>query len=318
VAELKLHQVEANTDSESVLLSFPVTPSSLQQIQRDAIFHYDEAMFASSPPSRFDQGTLRIIGPKLKALNIDENGETHLNDVDWQIFDLTVDNVVHPTFISLRRDGRLPGTLVQSMRDFAVNKASGPEVSARERAALEHALDKIVSIAQSQRDENSVLDQLPRVIDAYAQDVMNEPISRLIRDCISAVFSSLQLHIVERNDSFSFGITVAGVRWESVLSVSPDLNAAVLTSDTLVHIDTASLSTLLQELEQINNTLTQSRFDYDATEERLQHRSEINVTCLADDSLLRAMLNAHLEGMQTILPVLRERYGERISFLSVA
>lgn len=308
---MKISNALIKLQNGSVVLDYSLSPADLLRIEREKLFNFESSLFEKPPARVFSKGTIQIIAEEKNRPSVDQFGELTLDDKDWQVLSLELDNIVYPTFLSLRREGKLPGSLVEAMTSFATQKASGDKLPEKERGAVKRALTRIVEMSSSGKVSGRGLSAtIAEFIGSAASNSRNGALS----ETIEAVLANAKVSFTRDGDSYSFYIRPEGHVWHSTLCLPESGEGIYLLSSTPLQITEAVAEALLREIDQLNETFTDARFEIDPEKKLLIYRSYCAKAAATDESQLSAMLTNHNQACQAIIVVLAGKFGSGVRF----
>lgn len=297
----------------SAVVSYPIDPAALEEMASLGLFHFQEGFFENSPLGiPFQTGRASIIGEDVHAAEFAAGQPFEVTPGKWNVLSVELDGVVYPTFISLRLDGKLPGSLKEAMAAFAVRKGTqGEDVPAEGQRVIQDALNDLMDLgAEGDMSEPA----LGRIAEKAIAGVAGLFEKQEARQILEKHLSGKGIPYDEHEGSYFFTVSTGEDTWHVECELLDWPKELVLYSYVSLEIDERLYDELLRDLNQLNLALARGNFQFDTDDGTLFYRSHLYSSVFDLAELLEDLFSDNFDGMRAVFPVLREKYAGRIGF----
>lgn len=309
---MKIKNATAEFNNGSVILKYPITPLTLLEIKKDSLFNFQELLFENTPPSYFQDGNICIVSESTNGDGFKENVDFDLVPSQWQILSIEADDKLYPTFFLLRKEGKLQGSLKKSMLDFAFKKSTQNEnLSNETEGQVKELLSDMFDLGSSAELNEA---QLGNVVNKFisnieAKDQQLDPSLVVERFLIDN-----KIPVDKENGCYYYSVNFKEFHWNVELGFSADrLDIIMYSSVSFKSIENITDS-LLRDMNELNQVLDKGHFELDVDDQILYYKNELRINYLMLEVQLNQLIEDNYAAMKVILPVLLEKYSDRISF----
>ena len=310
---MKIKNANIEYSKGSVVLKYPISPDELLAIKKDRLYNFQENFFEADLPTTFGEGVISIIAEQNHADHFKEGEEFELIPNKWNILRFEADKKKYETFFSLRREGKISGTLDEALMNFSLKRATvGQELTKESENNLNEVLSDIVELGVNNKMDD---DNLENIIGGFISKVGGETkidLSKIIEDYLS----TYQIPIDEENDCYYFTVTFNDDSWNVEIGTSDDGHKLIIYSSVSYQSAENITGLLLEDINQLNQTLKIGHLEIDVENQVLYLKTEVEINLFKIDVQLKELIDAKFESMKVILPVFKEKYNQNISFSS--
>ncbi|MEO0535655.1 MAG: hypothetical protein AAF215_17505 [Cyanobacteria bacterium P01_A01_bin.123] len=295
----------------SAEVKFPITPEELREIQEKQLFNYQEMLFKPALPSDpFSEGLISIVGASEKANNYQTGHSFSLNEKEWQILYIELDQQRYPTFFHLKREGEIKGSLVDAMVEFASNKAieDEPEVAKSENFQLvKDFLENFINLGiQGELTEADIAKATSDFIAQLFESNDDFSLEASIQACLEDKGIPIDLE----DGSFYFTVQNKEIDWDVKLILMEPERRVLAYSYISLNIDESLVNDILRDINALNLTFSHGNFELDTTQGfTLCFKNHIDVNPIDLERLFEGLLTENFDSMIAMIPALTERYG---------
>ncbi len=290
------------------MLRFPVAPAALAEMAALGLFHFQEGLFERSPLGiPFQTGLVAIVGEESQAADFAAGQPFEVTPETWHVLSVELDGVVYPTFISLRREGKLPGSLSEAMTAFAVRKGTqGEEVPAEGRQVIQEAMNAFVDLSESGELSEEAMRQVTEKAVAGISGLFEKQEARQI---VEKHLDDKGIPYDQHEGSYFFTVHAGEDTWHVECELLDWPKELVLYSYVSLEIDEGLVDELLRDLNQLNLALARGNFQFNPADGTLFYRSHLYSSIFDLADLLDDLFSDNFDGMRAVFPVLREKYA---------
>lgn len=309
---MKINNASIEFSKGSAILKYPITPLVLNEIRTGKLFNFQEMLFENELPASFQKGHICIISEQVNGASFKENEAFNLDDQFWQILSIEIDNVVYPTFLLLRKEGKLTGTLYEAMLDFAVKKTTQKEnLPAEAEGHIKEALADMMDLGMNDKMDGEHLEKvthdfISKIAGNYEQ-VEAVPI-------IEKFLASKEIPFKKQDGSYYFTAHSGKYEWHVELEVLAEVQRGVLYSSVSFKMIEDIMGALLRDINQLNQTLPLGHFQIDTDDNILYFKNDVEINIFKLEDQLEQLFDRNFEAMKVIIPVLLEKYNGKFEF----
>ncbi|MFZ9982068.1 MAG: hypothetical protein ACO3FI_08565 [Cyclobacteriaceae bacterium] len=233
---------KSKTGTEVYPLDVP--PSLYERIQRDRLFHFQEEFFEVPLPSILNQNAVFTLIRDKKADQTDIDPLDH--PADWHILNIRIGEKDYPTFLGLRRSGKLPGTLKQALVDFAVRRAAGnhPAPSFM-TAGLRKLMFNLTGIEPSESTDES---ELERIVHNFLEKSIGESPQAILE-----TFMKTQgIPVSQQDNTYFFSAREGEFTWNARFEVHIKQDILTLISTANLELENKHIDEYLRDINALN------------------------------------------------------------------
>ena len=233
---------KSKTGTEIYLLDVP--PSLYERIQRDRLFHFQEEFFEVSLPSILNQNAVFTL---IRDKKSDQTGNDPLDHpADWHILNIRIGEKDYPTFLGLRRSGKLPGTLKQALVDFAVRRAAGNHPApSYMTAGLRKLMFNLTGIEPSESTDES---ELERIVHNFLEKSIGESPQAILESFMEAQGIPVSL----KQNSYFFSAREGEFSWNARFEFHNEHDVLTLISTANLKLELQRMGDYLQDINALN------------------------------------------------------------------
>lgn len=311
---------EINFSSGLVTLRFPITSLELREVRQKRIFNFQEILFQKDLPiTSFREAFITIISDSINVIGFDESTEFNdqvgleLESDKWQILSLEFDDIIYPTFYLLRKQGKLQGSLVQAMMNFAVDRSTQNEnlSSASKHLVIESVSDFIKLGIDGISEEHGIEKNLKKVLSGIG-DLYNREQYRLSVENF-LTFKDIPFDCEE--NSYYFSANSSSFSWGAELSLLEDVEGITLYSYIQLELEEAIVDSLLRDLNSINQSLSFGNFQFSIEEQVLYYRNNLNIRVIDLEENLEKLFQDNFDSIRSISSLLQDKYCHQIKIV---
>ena len=213
----------------------------------------------------------------------------------------------------MRREGKIPGSLDEALRNFSLKRATvGQELTKESENSLKEVLTDIVGLGLKNKMDD---DNLENIIGGFISKVGGEvkiDMSAVIEDYLS----TNQIPIDKENDCYYFTVTFQDDSWNVEIGTSDAGDKLIVYSSASYHSDENITGQLLEDINQLNQAMENGHLEIDVDNQVLYLKNEVEVNLFKMDAQLKQLIDANFEGMKAIFPIFKSKYENNISFSS--
>ncbi len=310
---MKIKNANIEYSNGSVVLKYPISSAELLTIKKEHLYNFQENFFEVDLPTTFNEGVISIIAEQHYADNFKQGEDFELSPSKWNILRFEADKKKYETFFSLRREGKIPGSLDEALKNFSLKRATlGQELTKESENNLKEVLSDIVELGVNNKMDD---DNLENILGGFISKVGGEAkidLSTIIEDYLS----TNQIPIDKENDSFYFTVTFNDDSWNVEIGTSDDGHKLIIYSSVSYQSAENITGSLLEDINQLNLALKDGHLEIDAENKLLYLKTEVEINLFKIDVQFKKLIDANFDSMKAILPVLREKHNQKISFSS--
>ena len=310
---MKIKNANIEYSNGSVVLKYPISSAELLTIKKEHLYNFQENFFEVDLPTTFNEGVISIIAEQHYADNFKQGEDFELSPSKWNILRFEADKKKYETFFSLRREGKIPGSLDEALKNFSLKRATlGQELTKESENNLKEVLSDIVELGVNNKMDD---DNLENILGGFISKVGGEAkidLSTIIEDYLS----TNQIPIDKENDSFYFTVTFNDDSWNVEIGTSDDGHKLIIYSSVSYQSAENITGPLLEDINQLNLALKDGHLEIDAENKLLYLKTEVEINLFKIDVQFKKLIDANFDSMKAILPVLREKHNQKISFSS--
>ena len=310
---MKIKNANIEYSNGSVVLKYPISPEELLAIKKDRLYNFQENFFEVDFPTTFNDGVISIIAEQHHADNFKQEEDFELIPSKWNILRFEADKKKYETFFSLRREGKIPGSLDEALTNFSLKRATvGQELTKESENNLKEVLSDIVGLGVNNKMDD---DNLENIVGGFISKVGGEvkiDMSAVIEDYLS----SNQIPIDKENDCYYFTVTFQDDSWNVEIGTSDAGDKLIVYSSVSYHSEGNTTGKLLEDINQLNQALENGHLEIDVDKQVLYLKNEVVINLFKMDVQLKQLIDTNFDGMKSILPIFKEKYENKISFSS--
>jgi hypothetical protein len=310
---MKIKNANIEYSNGSVVLKYPISPAELLAIKTQHLYNFQENFFEVDLPTTFNEGFIAIIAEQHHADNFKQGEDFELIPSKWNILRFEADKKKYETFFSLRREGKIPGTLDEALVNFSIKRATqGQDLSKESEGHLKDVMSDIVELGVNNKMDD---DNLENIIGGFISKVGGEvkiDLSAIIEDYLS----SNEIPIDKENDCYYFTVIFNDDSWNVEIGTSDDGHKLIIYSSVSYQSAENITGSLLEDINHLNFVLKDGHLEIDIENQLLYLKTEVELNLFKIDVQLKKLIDANFESMKTILPVLKEKHNQQISFSS--
>ena len=310
---MKIKNANIEYNNGSVVLKYPMSPAELLAIKKGHLYNFQENFFEVDLPTTFIDGVIAIIAEQHHADNFKQGEDFELIPSKWNILRFEADKKIYETFFSLRREGKIPGTLDEALVNFSIKRATqGQDLSKESEGHLKDVMSDIVELGVNNKMDD---DNLENVVGGFISKVGGEvkiDLSAIIEDYLN----TNQIPIDKENDCYYFTVIFNNDSWNVEIGTSDDGHKLIIYSSVSYQSTENITGPLLEDINHLNLVLKDGHLEVDVENQLLYLKTEVEINLFKIDVQLKKLIDANFESMKAILPVLKEKHNQKISFSS--
>lgn len=310
---MKIKNANIEYSNGSVVLKYPISPAELLAIKKGTLYNFQENFFEVDLPTIFNEGVISIIAEQHHADNFKQGEDFELIPSKWNILRFEADKKIYETFFSLRREGKIPGTLDEALVNFSIKRATqGQDLSKESEGHLKDVMSDIVELGVNNKMDD---DNLENIIGGFISKVGGEvkiDLSTIIEDYLN----TNHIPIDKENDCYYFTVIFNDDSWNVEIGTSDDGHKLIIYSSVSYQSAENITGPLLEDINQLNFVLKDGHLEVDVENQLLYLKTEVEINLFKIDVQFKKLIDANFESMETILPVLKEKHNQKISFSS--
>ena len=237
-----------DTDSGATMpatetLEWPLDASLYDRIRKEGLFHFQDGLFLGPLPDALkSSGNIRLIRDRRP----DRSGENPFSHPeDWHILSLHIDGADFPSFIALRRDGSLTGSLQQALVEFAMRRATGEQALPGEMASrLRKLLTDLVGLDPTPSDQDQVGDIL--------REFLKDGLTRSPATLVESFLAARGIPVQRQADAFYFSAREGEFTWDARFVLDADADNLTLISTARLDSASGKESECLSDVNALN------------------------------------------------------------------
>lgn len=310
---MKIKNANIEYSNGSVVLKYPISPAELLAIKKGTLYNFQENFFEVDLPTIFNEGVISIIAEQHHADNFKQGEDFELIPSKWNILRFEADKKIYETFFSLRREGKIPGTLDEALVNFSIKRATqGQDLSKESEGHLKDVMSDIVELGVNNKMDD---DNLENIIGGFISKVGGEvkiDLSTIIEDYLN----TNHIPIDKENDCYYFTVIFNDDSWNVEIGTSDDGHKLIIYSSVSYQSAENITGPLLEDINHLNLVLKDGHLEIDLENQLLYLKTEVEINLFKIDVQFKKLIDANFESMETILPVLKEKHNQKISFSS--
>jgi hypothetical protein len=158
-------------------------------------------------------------------------------------------------------------------------------------------------------------DNLENVVGGFISKVGGEAkidLSTIIEDYLN----NNQIPVDKENDCYYFTVIFNDDSWNVEIGTSDDGHKLIIYSSVSYQSTENITGPLLEDINHLNLVLKDGHFEIDVENQLLYLKTEVEINLFKIDVQLKKLIDANFESMKAILPVLKEKHNQKISFSS--
>lgn len=297
---------------ETAIISFLIEDLDFQKIKTKRLFNFEENLFESDLPRECKEGKISLIADKIKAAGYVENQEFELAPEHWHILRLELDNLEYETFLSLRLDGKLPGTIEEAVTNFALIRSKGTqEVSKETEHTIKETFAEVLNLGLTRNvnpfNLNSIFLKLISKITGTEETIS-------VENTIPTCLKEMDIPFIKEENSYLFSVSVDEDNWD--IEIRPSETKEILLVFSYLRLDAnPSIEKELQPvIDLINEEMKYGEVEFDLEQKLLVLTSQIKTISLTSTTQLKLVLEPIFESMNIAILVLKSNFEEQIIF----
>jgi hypothetical protein len=297
---------------ETAIISFLIEDLDFQKIKTKSLFNFEENLFESALPGECKEGKISLIADKIKTAGYVGNQEFELAPEDWHILRLELDNLEYETFLSLRLDGKLPGTIEEAVTNFALIRSKGTqEISKETEHTIKETFAEVLNLGLTRSvnpfNLNSIFLKLISKITGTEETIS-------VENTIPTCLKEMDIPFVKEENSYLFSVSVDEDNWD--IEIRPSETKETLLVFSYLRLDAnPSIEKELQPvIDLINEEMKYGEVEFDVEQKLLVLTSEIKTISLTSTTQLKLVLEPIFESMNIAILVLKSNFEEQIIF----
>ncbi|NER79091.1 MAG: hypothetical protein F6K42_05830 [Leptolyngbya sp. SIO1D8] len=295
----------------SAEVTFPITLSKLKEIKGKGLFNYQEMLFEQTPLSiPFNNGFIKIIGAESKVEHHKAGETLEIAEKEWQILYIELDQQRYPTFLHLKREGKIEGSLMDAMIEFATKKALENEPEAVEPMNAQNLKEFLGDFIDLGIQDHLNEETIAKVTDNFVSKLTgayndNQDLKESVQTCLE----DKGIPVDFSEDSFYFSVQNRAMSWDVKLIVMEAQARLLAYSYISLDIDKNQIGDILYDINALNLTFSHGNFELNPEDLTLCFKNHIDVNPIGLEELFETLLEENFNSMRAIIPALKEKYG---------
>jgi hypothetical protein len=296
----------------TAILTFLIDNITFQKSMARGDFNFEKELFESMLPADFSKGQIALIADKVKAEGYEDGKEFELEPSQWNILNIIIDGKKYETFLSLRLNGKLPGTIEEAVTQFSVLKAkSNQEISKQTEDIVKETIADILNLALSKNinpfNLNSIFQKLISKITGSIETFNFET-------TIPSYLKEMGIPYVIEEDSYLFSVSAEEDSWNIEIRPSESMQSLLIFSYLRIEATPATLLDLKKDIDAINLEFNYGEVEIDQEQNLFILTSEIETFAIRSSEELKLALNPIFESMKALILVVKGNFENKILF----
>ena len=310
---MKIKNANIEYSNGSVVLKYPISSAELLAIKKEHLYNFQENFFEVDLPASFNEGVISIIAEQHYADNFKQGEDFELSPGKWNILRFEADKKKYETFFSLRREGKIPGTLDEALVHFSTKRATqGQDLSKESEGHLKDVMSDIVELGANNKMDD---DNLENIVGGFISKVGGKAkidLSPIIEDYLNIN----QIPIDKENDCYYFTVIFNDDSWNVEIGTSDDGHKLIIYSSVSYQSAENITAPLLEDINQLNLASKDGHFEVDVENQLLYLKTDVEINLFKIDVQFKKLIDANFDSMKVMLTFLREKHNQKISFSS--
>jgi len=282
-----------------VIVSFDLEKEGFMKIQEHGFLNFSSYLFQKPIVNEFKNVNIRIVADKKHASRYDPN-KFVIEEKKWNFYSAKFDGILNPTYISMRLEGLLKGSLKDSLIEFALNNHVFNLLPYNNKNdIIKKKMKEIFNLKELNEKTINVN------FDSLIKELFESALKEVLEEIISEFFKEKNIDYDKIDQIFFSQVEVDGNQWGLNLSIKNKGQLVVLsTSMLLVEYDTIEL---LKDINLINQEIEAGIFCLDSKNNNLVYENKLSVNIPILNQQLEEAFLPHLSKMRAFILAIQEK-----------
>lgn len=296
-----LYNSEIKYRDHTSIISYKINCIEFKRMILDEVFNFNPFTFKNPIPEKFKEAKVHIIADKKHSLNY--NSKKFLVDHSkWHYYYIDFDGVKNPTFISMRIDGLLKGSIVDSLIEFAFNNHVFKSLPKDQNFGIIMRKFKTIFNAKEINEKSIELD-----LNLLIKELFESTLVESLKEIVSSFLDKKNIDYYVNDQLFFSEIEVDGNQWEFNLSVKD--HGQLLVISTSMNLKEADPIDVLKDIDFINQEVKTGLFYIDFKNKNIVYENKFLINIPILNQQLEETFLPHLNNMRAFTLALKERYN---------